>query len=165
MIARLRGLGGGKRLTQRQFLRRFRAKDGRQLGLALLADAIERRDSIDVEWSFSVCYSFGFTTEHVDLLHELAFVDWHISHEDVAWELDMIGSVASVPYLKHLAVWIPDHLAWDEHRALSTKAVWGIAKMDHPVAREAIIELSHNPDPHVAHAAQFQIQRLRLAGY
>ncbi|MEN9619919.1 MAG: hypothetical protein RL499_112 [Actinomycetota bacterium] len=162
LIRRVTGLPNVNPISHSEFLRAMGAPDGVELGISLLATAIARQDPHAVEYSLLVCHVFGFTEAHLPLLHELATSDWHFDHEDVAWELDQIGSDESIPYLKHLAKWVPEHLLWDDARALSTKAVWGIGKMGSPSAYAALFELAESDDPHVIKAAKFQLERLGL---
>ena len=134
-----------------------------QLGLTLLRDAVQRRDAEDVEWSLVVCFRFGFSPQHFDLLIELAFAEWHERHEDVASALG--GFIAgSFDATVHLApVWVPQYLAFDDVRALAVKAIWGGGAIpgapatkgtstisataeDGIVARAAMQELDRGPD-------------------
>ncbi|MFN4002236.1 HEAT repeat domain-containing protein [Microcella sp.] len=162
LVYRLIGLFGGEKMSQSDFLKVMDASDGVALGLSLMEDALARRNKDDVGSSISVCNAFGYGTVHLPLFHELSMADWHVGHEDVAWPLDEIGSDESIPFLKHLAEWVPDYLLWDDARALSTKAVWGVAKMGSPAAHAALFELAQSDDPHVVQAANFQIERLGL---
>ncbi|MEN9620118.1 MAG: hypothetical protein RL499_311 [Actinomycetota bacterium] len=113
--------------------------DGVSLGLSLLHEGTMARDKEAVDWSMIVCYVFGYGASHLPLLHELALASWHENHEEVASAMDLVGSDTSIPFLKHLAEWVPEYLEWDDNRALSTKAVWGIAKMGSPAAVESRI--------------------------
>lgn len=162
LIRRVTGLRNATPISRAEFLHAMGARDGVELGISLLSSAIAQRDSLAVEYSLLACYAFGFQEAHLPLLHELATSNWHFDHENVAWELDQIGSDESIPYLKHLAEWVPAHLLWDDARALSTKAVWGIGKMGSPSAYAALFELAQSDDPHVVQAARFQIERLGL---
>lgn len=158
----LLGIGGRKKLSTSEFLVAMAADDGKELGLQLLKEAVRRQELDSVTWALVVCGHFGLHSEHLPYLHQLALADWHTDHEDVASSLDEIGSDESIPFLKHLAEWVPEYLEWDDNRALSTKAVWGIAKMGSPAAHDALFELAQSDDPHVVQAANFQIERLGL---
>ncbi|MFM2353877.1 MAG: hypothetical protein RLZZ608_1283 [Actinomycetota bacterium] len=162
LICRLIGLGRYERLSRSEFLQAMGADDGVVLGLSLLSEATTHRDKDAVQWSMVVCYVFGYEASHLPLLHELAAASWHENHENVASAMDDVGSDESIPFLKHLAEWVPEYLEWDDNRALSTKAVWGIAKMGSPAAHAALFELAQSDDPHVVQAANFQIERLGL---
>jgi HEAT repeat protein len=162
LIDKLTGVFGGERMSRSDFLEAMGADDGVVLGLSMMEDAIARRDKDDASSTLSVCNAFGYGIAHLPLFHQLATADWHVSHEDVAWALDQIGSDESVPFLSHLAEWVPQYLRWDDARALSTKAVWGLGKMGSAASRAALFELAQSDDPHVVQAARFQIERLGL---
>ena len=46
------------------------------------------KDERDLLAAMLVCWRFGFTTGHLDLLVQLAGEDWHHRHEDVVSALD-----------------------------------------------------------------------------
>jgi HEAT repeat protein len=151
--------GRGTAISKKEFLREFGATDGVALGLDLLADAVQRRDPEDVEWALIVCFTFGFTIQHRDILIDLAFADWHQRHEDVAGALSDIGSPKAIGALVHLATWVPDYLEFDEARALATKAIWGLGSVHTAAATEALRELAKSDSPVVARGALAQLQR------
>lgn len=146
-------------LSPEQFLDAFGATDGKALGLALLHDAVARRDAVDVELALVVCFKFGFSGEHLELLEALAFADWHRRHEDVASALGRVRSPSSVEALAHLSTWVPDYLAFDEARALATKAIWALGSISGNGAREALEWLAGADDPIVAGGARAQLER------
>jgi hypothetical protein len=155
-------LAGAKgRLTPAEFLREFGTTDGTELGLHLLGDACDRRDQVDVELALVVAFKFGFSDAFLPLLLDLAFADWHKSHENVAWELGELKSPYSVDALLHLAQWVPDYLDWDDNRALGVKAVWSLRKIGTKDARRALETLTHSDSAVIARNA---IARLRDLG-
>ncbi len=121
--------------------------------------AISRRDPVDVELALVVCSRFGFTEDHLQPLLSLAFADWHQQHENVATSLGKIRSPSSVDALAHLAQWIPDYLAYDDARALATKAIWALGCIIDHGAREALESLAKSGDSIVAIGAIAQLQR------
>ena len=146
-------------LPVEQFLDAFGATDGESLGLALLRDAAGRHDSVDVELALVVCFRFGLSAAHLEVLDALAFADWHQRHEDVATALGRLRSPGSVEALVHLATWVPDYLEYDDARALATKAVWALGSISSRGAREALESLAGADDPIVASGARAQLEK------
>jgi hypothetical protein len=146
-------------MSVEEFLRRFGATNGVALGLDLLRDANDRRDPLDVEMALVVCSKFGFTNEHLQPLLILAVADWHQQHENVASALAKIKSPASVDALMHLALWVPDYLAYDDARALATKAIWALGGIGGDEARLALESLACSNSSIVAEGARAQLQK------
>jgi hypothetical protein len=146
-------------ISPEEFLRQFGAADGVALGVDLLADAVDRRDAADVEWSLIVCSKFGFTDVHLQPLLSLAFADWHEQHENVASALGIIRSPASVPVLVHLAQWVPGYLRFDNVRALATKAIWALGGIGGDKARLALEGLTRSDSSIVAGGAAAQLRK------
>jgi hypothetical protein len=141
--------GRGRKGSPEHVLSHFGTTNGHALGLRLLGDAVDRHDGTDAEAALMVCWEFDVTTDHLDLLVQLASADWHSKHEDVARALDRLRTPAAVDALYHLTQWVPDYLAWDEDRALARKAVWGLAKTPGPEAAAVLRRLLDDPDEHV----------------
>lgn len=146
-------------LSAGDFLREFGALDGVGLGLDLLRDAMARQDPVDVELALVVCFTFGFREEHLPLLVNLAYVDWHERHEDVATALGEIASPPVVDALVHLATWVPGYLDFDDARALATKAIWALGSIRADAAHEALTVLAESKSSIVAKDAIAQLQR------
>lgn len=140
-------------------LRVFGATDGVTLGLELLAGAVERRDSEEVEYALLVCQTFGFAEGDLPLLLDLASADWHVKHEDVVWYLGGYQSPAVVDALYHATQWVPDYLAFDENRALARKAIWELGKQPGDKARQALKRLAHSKDELLSNEAKQQLER------
>jgi len=151
--------GGPASLSEAEFLREFGSSDGGQLGLDLLHDAVRRQDSIDVELALIVCFKFGFSTKHLQLLTGLAFAEWHQRHQDVATALGKLGSPTAVEALVHLASWVPGYLSYDNGRALAVKAIWALGALTGEPARNALKELANSHSSAVARAALTQLQK------
>lgn len=69
--------GHGQPSPPEAVLRYFGTTDGQQLGLDLLREALRRRDEQDTEMALIVCFTFGFTSDHLQPLLELSSGDWH----------------------------------------------------------------------------------------
>lgn len=151
-------------LPPAEFLKQFRAAiDGRKLCRELLAEAIESRSAEDVEWSLLVGFAFGFTNEHLPLLIELAFAEWHERHEDAVSALGDLNSREAVDALLHSARHIPKYLKFDESRALAVKAIWALGRISGSEADAALNELINDTDPILADAAAEQMKRRAAA--
>lgn len=150
---------GRAAMSTDEFLAGFGAADGEALGLELLRDAVARRDPVDVELALVVCFRFKFADDHVPPLLTLAFADWHECHEDVASALGKIRSPMAVDALVHLAEWVPDYLAFDDARALATKAIWALGSISGGAAHEALESLARSGDRIVAENAKAQLEK------
>ena len=151
--------GRGRQGSPEDVLRHFGTMDGHALGLRLLRDAVDRRDGKDADAALMVCYPFGITADHLDLLVQLASADWHREHEEVASALDRLRTPALLDALYYLTQWVPDYLDWDEDRGLARKAVWGLAKTPGPEAAAALRRLLDDPDEHVRSYAAKRLTR------
>lgn len=115
-----------------QVLQRFGTDDGQALGLNLLRDAAGRRDELDLELALIVCFTFGFTVGYLDLLIQLAGMDWHLKHEDAVEGLGELRSPLAIDALVDATWWVPQYLAFDESRALARKATWALRAIPGP---------------------------------
>lgn len=157
-VIALAAVPGRPSMSNEEFLDRFGATDGVVLGLGMLKDARDRRDSVEVELALIVAFIFGFCDEHVSILNSLAFEGWHESHEDIASALGDTRSPTSVPALLHLAVWIPGYLGFDEHRALATKATWALKAIGTNSAQAALRQLAAQNDKVVGAEARARLE-------
>lgn len=124
------------------YLHRLGVSDGTELSLDVLRDAIARRDAGDVEMGVILTSVFGLTDRHLAVLCELAHLDWHTCHEDVARMLGQLRAPAAVPALVELARWVPEHLRHDEGHALARKAVHALGWTPGPEAEQALREIA-----------------------
>jgi hypothetical protein len=151
--------GRGRAGSPEEVLRQFGADDGQELGLDLLRDAAGRQDPLDLEMALVVCFTFGFTTGHLELLIQLATADWHHSHEDVVTGLSRLRSPRAIGALVDAAWWVPSYLDFDESRALARKAVWALGVIPGPEARQALIGLLDAESSIVREGAKAQLAR------
>jgi hypothetical protein len=151
--------GRGRKNSSEDVLRHFGTTDGRALGLCLLRDAADRQDGLDVEMALSVCATFGFTMDHLDLLVQLASADWHHKHEDVVSALGQLRSPAAVEALYHAAWWVPEYLDFDESRVLAVKAIWALGGTPGAEAEQALERLLSAEGEVVREAARAQLAR------
>jgi hypothetical protein len=153
--------GKGARLSKEEFLRQFDVTDGQELGLRLLRDAAERQDGEDVEMVLTVSSSFGFTTEHINMLVSLVSADWHMMHEDVVAALARLRCPDTVDALYHATQWVPEYLHYDEDRALAMKAIRALAKIPDDRAEQALIRVLDSDDELVREKARHQLEKRR----
>ena len=158
ILALVKVPGGPEPLAGDEFLRQFCASDGLALGLDLLRDAIDHHDPVDVALAMVVCYTFGFSDDHLEVLITLAFADWHQSHEDVASALGDLGSPSATAALFHLADWVPSYLEFDDAQALAVKAIWGLGSIRSDDAHHALESLTQSKSKIVAENALAQLQ-------
>lgn len=150
--------GSGRQSSLDEFLRLFGASDGRNLGLELLRDAVERRDAVDVEMALIVCSTFGVTTGHFELLLELASADWHFKHEDVVTALGRYRRPDAVDVLYGATQWVPSYLEFDEARALATKAIWALGQTPGEESERALARLLDSDSDILRQAARRQLK-------
>jgi len=148
-------------MPREAFSRAFGVSDGVTLSLELLRDAVTRRDATDVELALVVGFTFGFTDDHLSLLIDLCFADWHHSHEDAVSALADLGSSASVDALVHAAECVPGYLEFDEARALATKAVGALGVISGDASTNALEALTASESTIVARNATAQLERRR----
>jgi hypothetical protein len=144
-----------------EFLQAFGASDGIALSLQLLRDALSRQDPTDLELALIVGFTFGFGDDHLPLLVDLCFFDWHPSHEDVVSDLAALRSPASVDALIHAAEWVPTYLDFEHARALATKAVWALGSISGNASTHALESLRYSDSTVVAQNAEAQLERGR----
>lgn len=129
--------GRGPATSPEEFLRQAGTTDGRQLGLDLLRDAIQRQHAVDLEMALIVCFTFGFTMDHLDPLLKISSADWHRKHEDIVTALGQLRTAATVDALVKATQWVPEYLEYDEARALAVKAIWALGSTPGPEAGQA----------------------------
>jgi hypothetical protein len=162
MVIPVRGPG----CSPEEVLRHFGTTDGSALGFYLLRGAVDRQDGLDVEMALIVCFTFGFTMDHLDPLLHLASADWHHKHEDVVSALGLLRAPGAVNALYDAAWWIPDYLDFDESRALAVRAIWALGCTPGAEAGQALKRLLSAEDEVVRATASAQLARRKesLAG-
>ncbi|WP_432030504.1 HEAT repeat domain-containing protein [Streptomyces sp. 1222.5] len=122
-----------------EVLAHFGESDGGALSLWLLQDAMERQDADDVEMALIVHAAAGASDEaFLEPLTELFPAEWHRAHEDIVSMLGRLRSPKTLPTLVLATHWVPEHLDWDENRALAVKAIWALGALPGPNARAAL---------------------------
>ncbi|WP_069170246.1 HEAT repeat domain-containing protein [Streptomyces griseus] len=154
------GLGDGPTRTLDEVLVHFGESDGEALTLRLLRDAMERQDADDVEMTLILHAAAGASVEEfLEPLTELFPADWHRDHEDIVSMLGRLRSPRTVPTLALAAHWVPEHLDWDENRALAVKAIWALGAIPGPEAREALEGLRNDENKTIRENALNQLAR------
>lgn len=140
-------------------LRHFGTTDGQALGLSLLADAVARRDDVDLEYALVVCSVFGISLDHQPLLLRLSSADWHQKHEDVVSMLGRLRSPLAVHALYAATQSVPPYLEYDGGKALTRKAIRALGGIPGPDARQALLRLADSGDETVREWAQRRLGR------
>ncbi|HEV2634392.1 MAG TPA: HEAT repeat domain-containing protein [Actinocrinis sp.] len=137
----------------------FHTDDGAALGLSLLGDAVERKDATEVSLALTVCGRFGYDEQIMPLLIELEPADWHYVHETIVSLLGKLKSPKAVDALYHATQWVPEHLDYDESRALASKAIWALGGTPGPEATEALTRLLDDRDEMLHEWAAAQLSK------
>ncbi|MFI6713632.1 HEAT repeat domain-containing protein [Nonomuraea sp. NPDC050478] len=151
--------GEGRKVTPERVLSLFNTDDGKIPVLALLDEAIARRDADELGLSLLAGFTFGFSHDCIEPLVRLCNEDWHQSHEDIVDALDGFHSAKAVHALHQVTQWVPEYLEWDDARALATKAIWALGKIPGPQAGEALVRLLNSDSEILREAAQGQVER------
>ncbi|MER7515665.1 HEAT repeat domain-containing protein [Streptomyces sp. NPDC126499] len=152
--------GEGATRTLDEVLAHFGEPDGSALALRLLRDAMERRDADDVEMALILHAAADASGEEfLEPLTELFPAEWHRGHEDVVSVLGELRSPRAVPTLALATRWVPEHLDWDENRALAVKAIWALGAVPGPEAREALEGLRDDENEIIRENARKQLTR------
>ncbi|MGX1548537.1 HEAT repeat domain-containing protein [Streptomyces adustus] len=143
-----------------EVLAHFGESDGGVLALRLLRDAMERRDADDVEMALIVHGAADASVEEfLEPLIELFPAEWHREHEDIVSMLGKLHSPKTVPTLVLATRWVPEHLDWDENRALAVKAIWALGAVPGTKAREALEGLRDDENEIIRENAVKQLTR------
>lgn len=156
--------GRPRAITPEEVLQRFGTSDGAALAAGLLCDAVAREDGTDVEMALIASFVFGVSMEQLDSLVSLCWADWHWSHEDVVTALGELRTPQAVDALFHATQWVPEHLAYDESRALATKAIWALGGTPGPEAEQALTRLLDSDDEILREEAERQLRRRARIG-
>jgi len=162
-ISELRiGLDGKQLITAAEFLRDFRNGQSDRISLVgkLLNESLASQHADEVELALLAGFSFGFSEAHINVLASLAQAEWHHSHEDIASAFDEIRAPGAVNALHLLAQWVPEYLAFDDARALASKAVWALAKIGDPSAKRALQEIADSQSDLIGTLAQEKLCEL-----
>ncbi|MEV7281104.1 HEAT repeat domain-containing protein [Streptomyces sp. NPDC093111] len=154
------GLGDGPTRTLDEVLAHFGESDGQAFALRLLQGAIERQDADDVEMALIVRRASDASVEEfLEPLIELFPGEWHRDHEDIVSLLGTLHSPRTVPTLVLATRWVPEHLDYDEFRALAVKAIWALGGIPGPEAQEALEGLRDDENEIIRENALKQLAR------
>jgi hypothetical protein len=147
-----------------EFVRRFPAaiEKGR-LAASLLEQAEEAKSSEDLQCALIVGFSFGFDSRQKEILGRLLEATWHYCHEDLVAALRelRVSDQATVDSLYRATQWVPSYLAFDESRALATKAIWALGETPGNEADAALLKLAICADSRIRDVAKRQLDRRR----
>ncbi|MEI5525029.1 HEAT repeat domain-containing protein [Streptomyces brasiliscabiei] len=152
--------GVGRTRTLDEVLAHFSESDGGALALRLLGDAMERRDADDVEMALIVHSAADASVEEfMEPLIEMFPAEWHREHEDIVSMLGRLRSPRTLPTLVLATRWVPEHLDFDDCRALAVKAIWALGGIPGPEAREALKGLRDDENEIIRENAVKQLAR------
>jgi hypothetical protein len=155
---------GAMQISKEAFLRQFPSSvEQGKLVLRLLEDACTAQNAEDLGCALIVGHAFSFRPEHTDILCRLVEADWHISHEDVVGALEGLQTPDAVGALFRATQWIPEHLHFDESRALAVKAIWALGKIPGAETEKKLEMLTRSDDAILRENATEQLARRREA--
>jgi hypothetical protein len=83
-------------------------------------------------------------------LAQILVEDWHDSHEDIAFELGLMGDPGSVGALAKATTIRFDYLIrWGNLHEFQRKCAYALARIGTIESREALEELARNEDPYI----------------
>ena len=76
--------------------------------------------------------------------------DWHEAHEDIVFELGLIGDPCAIDYIAK-AVVIPFAylVEWGNLHEFQRKCAYALARIGTPESRRALEAMAHHSDPHL----------------
>lgn len=87
------------------------------------------------------------------LLARLLTEDWHDSHEDIVFELGLIGDVCAIQPIAAVVAMPPDDIArggeWGSLHEFQRKCAYALARIGTPESRSALEVLAESADPHL----------------
>lgn len=93
------------------------------------------------------------------LLAKLLLADWHDSHEDIAFELGLIGDPSTVDSIAKAIVTPFEHLVeWGNLGEFQRKCAFALARIGTTESRAALETLARHPDVQLCEYAQEGLQ-------
>lgn len=123
----------------------------------LLEVAFTEKDADEVECALIVGFVFGFSSNHFHILCSLLDANWHCGHEDIVSALAKLKSPNAIDALFRAATTRHEYLAYNDSRALASKAVFALSDIGTPAAIESLRLLANGDDPVVAKMASEQL--------
>lgn len=113
--------------------------------LEALQAAVSARD---VEALRSAVGAAHLSSDAVPILARVLLEDWHDAHEDIAFELGLIGDRRAVDVLVKAARIPFAHLVeWGNLQSFQRKCAYALARIGSPEARTALETLAFESDP------------------
>jgi HEAT repeat protein len=139
------------------------ASDGRAFALKLMADAISKRDPLNVAAALALGFEFGVSPEHVDLLIGLVDADWDYNHEDVVDSLGELGDPKAIDALFKATQIVPRYLAYDDTRSLASRAILALGNLNDERADAKLRLLANSDCQVIKEDALSQLERRRAS--
>lgn len=155
------GLDGKQGIPHENFARDVpQALENDQLSLSFLRQATGDCDAESLQCALLVGFAFGFPPSSIDTLCELLGAEWHWSHEDLVEALHDFDGEKVARSLFQATRWIPPYLAFDDSRALATKAIWAISRLKSVDARGLLTLLENDPDERIQCCVQARLKAI-----
>lgn len=156
------GLSGRQDTSGEDFAREVpEALEDDRLSPSFLRQATDDCDAESLQCALLVGFSCGFPPSSVGMLCELLSADWHHSHEDLVEALCGFDGDSVAQSLFQATRWIPPYLAFDDSRALATKAIWAISRLTAVDVLPLLNALENDPDERLRVVAQTRLKALR----
>lgn len=108
--------------------------------------AIQSRD-IDALW---VALAQMSKRDGAPLLAQVLLEDWHDAHEDIVFELGLIGDPRTTDAVAKAAIMAFQHLVeWGNLHAFQRKCAYALARIGNEESRIALQALARHSDPHL----------------
>ena len=89
------------------------------------------------------------------VLMPLLLEEWHDLHEDIVFELGLLGEPTAVPtILKAVNIPFPQLVEWGNLHAFQRKCAYALARIATDESREALVLLTHSTDPSIREYAE-----------
>ena len=96
-------------------------------------------------------------------LTEVLLEDWHCEHEDIVFELGLIGEPSSIDAIfKAATINFPYLIEWGNHHEFQRKCAFALARIGTHKSKLALEKLSVNSDPYLQEYGNEGLQKWPL---
>ena len=146
-----------RRISVDELVERWGPGDHAAVALAVMRDAVDRRDGAQFETALGIVRRSEHTAEHIAVMVEAFAGDWHQRHEEIVERLARRGDPQLTDVMMRAATWVPEYLDWDDARAMATKAIYGLGRTGGERAITALWQLVDDPADPVRECAAYQL--------
>jgi hypothetical protein len=126
--------------------------------LRKLYNAIEAKDTEQVDNALHKCFDSSFSPEYVPALIGLLGKPWHYRHEDIVRVLQQLRDSRAVDALYEEAHSEYEYLNYDDCYGLARKCTWALADIGTPEAKVKLQQLAQENNQLVAEYAQKRLK-------